>query len=95
MDSLLSVWSCTCEHIQVLDRQILAHARTDAVCRRFMTAPGIGPVTALAYRAIADDPGRFKNSSSVGAYLRTLHGVQGQHPPLDIITRPAIGLYII
>jgi transposase len=69
MDSLLSVWRCTCEQIQVLDRQILFQARADSVCRRLMTAPGIGPVTALAYRAVVDDPGRFKNSSSVGAYL--------------------------
>lgn len=69
MDSLLSVWRCTCEQIQVLDRQILSHARADEVCHRLMTAPGIGPVTALAYRAVIDDPSRFKNSSSVGAYL--------------------------
>lgn len=69
MDSLLTVWRCTCEQIRVLDRQILAHARADEVCRRLMTAPGIGPVIALAYRAVIDDPSRFKNSSSVGAYL--------------------------
>lgn len=69
MESLLSVWHCTCEQIQVLDRQILAHARADEVCRRLMTAPGIGSVTALAYRAVIDDPSRFKKSSYVGAYL--------------------------
>jgi transposase len=69
IDSLLSVWRSTCEQIHVLNRQILIHARTDSVCRRLMTAPGIGPVTALAYRAVIDDPGRFKKSSSVGAYL--------------------------
>jgi len=69
IDSLLSVWRCTCEQVQALDRQILAHARADEVCRRLMTAPGIGPVIALAYKAVIDDPGRFKNSSSVGAYL--------------------------
>lgn len=69
MESLLSVWRCTCEQIQVLDRQILAYARADEVCRRLMTAPGVGPVTALSYRAVIDDPSRFKKSSSVGAYL--------------------------
>jgi transposase len=69
IDSLLSVWRCTCEQIHVLNRKILIHARADSVCRRLMTAPGVGPVTALAYRAVVDDPGRFKNSSSVGAYL--------------------------
>ncbi|WP_367227082.1 transposase, partial [Mesorhizobium sp.] len=31
--------------------------------------PGIGPVTALTYRATIDDPKRFRRSRSVGAYL--------------------------
>jgi len=34
-----------------------------------MTAPGVGPVTALAYRTVIDDPGRFSNSRAVGAYV--------------------------
>lgn len=34
-----------------------------------MTMPGIGPVTALTYRATIDDPKRFRRSRSVGAYL--------------------------
>lgn len=69
LHSLLSVWRCTCEQIEALDRLVQAQAHGDEDCRRLMTAPGIGPVTALAYRAVIDDPGRFKNSSTVGAYL--------------------------
>ncbi len=34
-----------------------------------MTVPGVGPITALAYVTAIDDPGRFKRSSSVGAFL--------------------------
>src|SRR3979409_2668341 len=34
-----------------------------------MTAPGIGPVTALCFLATIDDPTRFKRSRSVGAYV--------------------------
>src|SRR5580704_3952923 len=34
-----------------------------------MTVPGIGPITALCYLAIIDDPTRFKRSRSVGAYV--------------------------
>jgi len=34
-----------------------------------MTVPGVGPVTALAFRSTIDDPNRFKSSSDVGAYL--------------------------
>jgi transposase len=44
-------------------------ARHDAQVRRFMTAPGVGPITALAFMATIDDPARFARSRSVGAYV--------------------------
>lgn len=44
-------------------------ARRDALVRRFTTAPGIGPITALCFKATIDDPTRFKRSRSVGAYV--------------------------
>jgi transposase len=34
-----------------------------------MTAPGIDPITALAFKATIDDPARFARSRSVGAYV--------------------------
>ncbi len=34
-----------------------------------MTAPGVGPITALAVFAAFDDAARFKRSSSAGGYL--------------------------
>jgi transposase len=34
-----------------------------------MTAPGIGAITALCFRATISDPTRFKRSRSVGAYV--------------------------
>ena len=34
-----------------------------------MTAPGVGPVTALAYLSTIDDPSRFAKSRAVGAYM--------------------------
>jgi hypothetical protein len=34
-----------------------------------MTVPGIGPLTALAFRATIDQPGRFRKSRDVGAHL--------------------------
>ena len=69
IDSLLTVWRSICEQIEGMDRIIGAHARQNPVCRRLMTVPGVGPVTALAFTAVIDDPGRFRKSSSVGAYL--------------------------
>src|SRR5207249_9350613 len=44
-------------------------ARYDAQVRSFMTVPGVGPITALCFKATIDDPTRFKRSRSVGAYV--------------------------
>src|SRR4029450_3662820 len=44
-------------------------ARNNAQVQHFMTAPGIGPVTALCFLATIDDPRRFRRSRSVGAYV--------------------------
>src|SRR5262245_10073231 len=52
-----------------LDRKVLRLARNNTQVRRFMTVPGVGPITALCYLATIDDPTRFRKSSSVGAYV--------------------------
>jgi transposase len=44
-------------------------ARNNAQVRQLMTAPGIGPVTALCFVATIDDRRRFKRSKSVGTYV--------------------------
>ncbi len=53
----------------VLDRRVKAMARTDALCQLLMTAPGVGPITALTYKAAVDDPRRFKRSRTVAAHF--------------------------
>jgi transposase len=55
--------------IDHLDRKVLKLARHDVEVRRFMTVPGVGPITALCFKATIDDPTRFKRSRSVGAYI--------------------------
>ena len=52
-----------------LDRKVLKLARNNARVQQFMTAPGIGPITALCFLATIDDPKRFRRSRSVGAYV--------------------------
>ncbi len=47
----------------------MRRAKADPACRLLMTAPGVGPVTALAYLATIDDPRRFPKSRAVGAYV--------------------------
>ena len=66
---LLAVWSAMCMQIAVLSRSVQLRTKNDAACQRLMTMPGVGPMTALAFRAAVDDPARFKHSASVGAYL--------------------------
>lgn len=56
------------QQIEDLNRKVMRLARNNAQVRRFMTVPGVGPITALCYLATIDDPTRFKRSSSVGAY---------------------------
>jgi transposase len=52
-----------------LHKKLLAIVRDDTVCRRFMTAPGVGPVAALTYATAVDDPNRFSSSRAVGAHF--------------------------
>ena len=55
--------------VATLHRQVLAIVRADEVCRRFMTAPGVGALTALTFKSGVDDPGRFSSSKAVGAHF--------------------------
>lgn len=55
--------------VSAIDRDIKKMTRKSEVCRRLMTVPGVGPITALAFAAVIDDPRRFKKSRDVGAYL--------------------------
>jgi transposase len=57
------------QQVADLDRKVLKLARHDAQVRRFMTVPGVGPITALCFKATIDDPTRFRRSRSVGAYI--------------------------
>ena len=66
---MLVVRAALLDQYHVLHRKLLETVRRDAVCRRLMTAPGIGPVVAAVYRTGVDDPGRFARSHSVGAHF--------------------------
>lgn len=55
------------EYLQ-LHKLVILFARRDEVCRRFMGIPGVGPVSAMAFKAEVDDP-HFRRSKTVGAYF--------------------------
>ena len=59
------LWKEYCE----LHRLLVRIVSRDEVCRLLMTAPGVGPVTALSFCAAVDDPHRFLKSRTVGAHF--------------------------
>jgi transposase len=68
-ESLLSVIEVMTREVDRLTKRVLDEVRVEPTCRRLMTAPGVGPLTALAFRATIDQPGRFRRSRDVGAHL--------------------------
>jgi transposase len=69
IEPLLAAREAAMRELVRLHRSLLRLVRDDEICRRLMTMPGIGPVSALTFRASIDEPDRFKRSRSVGAYL--------------------------
>ena len=57
------------EEVKAADQQLRALAGEHAVCRRLMTVPGIGPLTALRFVAAIDNPSRFATAHRVQSYL--------------------------
>ena len=52
-----------------MEKRLRALTHKDPVCLRLLTAPGVGPVTALSFKAGVDDPARFKSSRLVAAHF--------------------------
>jgi len=52
-----------------LDNRTRHLARDDEVCELLMTAPGVGYITALTFKAGVDDPLRFDKSRTVAAHF--------------------------
>jgi len=69
MEVLLDARRKLREQFSKLHRKLLSIVREDEVCRRLMSVPGVGAVSALAFRATIDVPSRFRNSKAVGAVL--------------------------
>ena len=50
-----------------LHKIVLTIVREDAVCRRLMTVPSVGPLVAITYKSAMDDPNRIAKSKAAGA----------------------------
>ncbi len=69
VEPLLTILATMLEEFTRLTKQVLGIVRKEEICRRLMSVPGVGPITALAFRATIDRPDRFKRSRDVGAHL--------------------------
>ena len=57
------------EKIGDLDKEIARRAREDAIARRLMTIPGVGPITATAIAALAPPAETFTKGRDFAAWL--------------------------
>jgi transposase len=67
--TLLSVLRHLGKQIDKLDSKAQAFAKKNRICRHLMSIPGVGAITAAAFVTTVDDPARFPNSKTVGAYF--------------------------
>ena len=67
VDAMLAARTTLRAQFNRLHKAVLAIVREDAVCRRLMTVPGVGPLTAIIFKSAVDDPSRIKRSKGAGA----------------------------
>jgi transposase len=65
----LEVWRGIRLRAADLGRQLVADARETEACQLLMSIPGVGVVTATSFATAIEDPGNFRKSRSVGAWL--------------------------
>jgi len=69
MRGLIAARSAVLGAIAAINGDMKRFVRASDACRRLMTIPGVGQLTALAFTAAIDDPERFKRSRDIGPYL--------------------------
>lgn len=69
VNAVLRVLEVLTLEIAAANRQIRKLASEHDVCRRLMTVPGVGPVTAVRFVATLDEHGRFGSAHAVQSYL--------------------------
>jgi len=74
IDNLLRVIELLNDRIAFADKELKQLAAEHPVCKRLMTIPGVGPVTALRFVAALDQIERFPNASAVQSYLGLVPG---------------------
>lgn len=69
IEGLLRSYEEVCKNIENAEIELERLCKTEPLIALFETIPGVGTITALTYKAVIDNPFRFKNPRNVGAYL--------------------------
>jgi len=69
IQALLNVLDVLEEEIKKLNREVVELVKEDADVQLLQSIDGVGPITALAFKAEMDNPARFKDSKDAGAYV--------------------------
>jgi transposase len=67
--ALIAIYELLDREISALNNHLEAIAEADEEAKLLMTIPGVGVITALSFKTVIRNPGRFGNSRDVGAYL--------------------------
>jgi len=84
---MLDAIEAICVQVKASDKHIQKIASEHAICRRLMTAPGVGPITAVRFLATIDKQARFPNAHAVQSYLGL---TPGEHSSSDRQQRTGI-----
>jgi transposase len=68
-DGFIATHSKLCQAADDFDKAVKKKAKAHPVACRLMTIPGVGPVNALSFIALVDNPDRFSRVTDVGAFL--------------------------
>jgi transposase len=74
VDRQLRAIDALTEQIAEADRELAATAKADPIARRLVTAPGVGPTTAVRFVAALDEISRFTGAHAVESYLGLVPG---------------------
>jgi transposase len=66
-EAMLAARAALRKEYSKLHKAMLEIVRRDGICRRLMSAPGVGPLVAITFKTAIDDPGRIRKSKAVGA----------------------------
>lgn len=69
IDAMLQSIEVLTTNIRALDKQVKELALSNPTCKRLMTIPGVGPVTAVRFVAAVEHIGRFATSADLTSYL--------------------------